>query len=180
MNGLRRVLVTIGGLCLVGLGIFSVACLASRSVPAYWLAILQHFFYGGHALWLLLFAALLLVVGIFCIYVGLHRDRAPQMARVTTNEGGVINISLGAIETLCKQAAGKVPGVVETKTRIRVVNEGIAIYLHVTVPPDINIPETASALQQEVKNHLETMSGVKVLEVKVLISNVEPLQQAGK
>ena len=110
MNGLRRLLVTVGGLCLVALGIFGVACLASRSVPAYWLARFSSFFYGGHAWWLLLFAALLLVVGVFCIYVGLHRDRAPQMAKVATNEGGVINISLGAIETLCKQAAAKVSG----------------------------------------------------------------------
>lgn len=175
MNFLRRLFLSIGGLCLIALGIVVVACVANETVINFWLFQLRGIFQGGiHNLYPLLGAAVLMVLGALSFVLGIHRQAPERLVRVNDSADGAVNISLNAVETLVKQAASRVEGVKETKVRLKAAPEGVAIYTHVTVPSDTNIPETAALLQNAVKDSLENMSGLKVLEIKVLVDAVDP------
>ncbi len=179
MNFLRRLFLSIGGLSIIALGILVVACVANETVINFWLRNLEALFKGGGSNAIpLLIAAALMVLGALSFFFGIHYRRPERLVKVNNNEEGTVNISLNAVETMVKKAAAKISAVKETKARLKAAPEGVAIYLHVVVTPEANIPETAAALQKEVKESLENMSGLKVLEVKVLVESID--QNAAK
>lgn len=175
MNFLRRLFLFLVGLCLVAAGILLLACTANTSIANYWASMLERLLYGGiFRLYPLLIMAALIILGVICLYISLHRKAPDRLVKVSDNQEGSVNISLPAIETIVKQASTQIKSIKETKVQLKNTPEGAAVYLHVTVPAGTNIPETASALQKEVKEKLELLSGVNVAEVKVLIENIIP------
>ncbi len=174
MNVLRRILLFLWGLILLAGAILVFVAMANRAVwHSIFTQLQQILFNDGTSFWVLILIALALaVLGIFHIVVALFRHKSSLLATVSANEEGQVNISLNAIDNVVTRAAFQVENIKEVKTQIKPVDNGIAIYLKVVVPPNTKIPETAATLQKVVKEQIELMTGLKVAEVKVLVSNV--------
>lgn len=176
MNIIRRLFLFIGGLIFIFVGVFGIICLTDTSICRYMILSLQNFFFNSGYFWSVIgIAAVIIVVGLISIYLSIaHVKKQGPLAQITMSEGGNVSISMQAIDSVVKRAASKVTGVQDVKTQIKNVpeNGGIAILLNISVPAESNIPEITGVLQEEVKSKTEAMTGLKVLEVKVLVASV--------
>jgi len=176
MNIIRRLFLFIGGLIFIFAGVFLLVCLTDTSICRRMILILQNIFINSGYFWSVIgVAAIIIVIGVLSIYISIaHQKKSGPLAQITMSEGGNVSISMQAIESVVKRSASKVTGVQDVKTQIKSVPEsgGIAILLNISVPAESNIPEITTALQDEVKSKTEAMTGLKVLEVKVLVASV--------
>lgn len=122
--------------------------------------------------WIIGISSVIVFIGILnLIFVNLLSHPETQ-TRVDTNEIGEISITLPAVETLVKKAAFQIRGVREVKPLIKCTPSGIAVLIRVVMQPGIVIPNVGQELQNSVKDYLEQTAGLRVVEVKVLITNV--------
>ena len=122
--------------------------------------------------WLVLAIGAIFIILAVAIISSSFAKREPRLATVEGCSNGQINISFSAIENMVRKASSDIIGIKELKPEIKRMNNGIVICLHVVVLPDLNIPELVNSLQETVKTQLESMSGLKVIEVKVFVANV--------
>ena len=173
MNFLRRLLLFIWSLLFIkiaaAVGIFAFR----QDLADTWLGQLTTVFTSGNYHWLLVgIAAGLLVLGAFSIFVALaHKHEVSQMI-IGSSESGQVNISLKAIDSVVKKACAEITVVHDLHTKIKAMRDGVSIFLNLTVPHGTNIPETSASLQAVVKEQVEALTGLRVTEVKVLITNV--------
>ncbi len=87
-------------------------------------------------------------------------------------EYGEVHITLNTIQSIAERVARKVKGVRELRTTVKALESGNIISLRVTVDGETSIPEMTQALQYEVKTNVETIAGVDITEVKVIVAEV--------
>jgi uncharacterized alkaline shock family protein YloU len=91
---------------------------------------------------------------------------------IQRTEHGEINISQDTIIGLAQSVADKFTGVRNVKTSVDILEDQLFIDLKGEVAPEINIPKTTEELQNKVKEHVESCTGVNVNEIRVIITNV--------
>ena len=128
--------------------------------------------HGQHFWWLLLGAVVLLLCGMLGVFTSLARKYTPTQVIVGKSEGGQVNISLEAVDDVVRKAALSVNGIMDVKTRLKAAKNGVDVSLQITIPHDVNVPETSTALQNVVKEQLQVVTGLTVADVSVLISGV--------
>jgi len=118
--------------------------------------------------------AFLLVVGI--VFLLISFSRAPESKRgrsiVQFHENGELRIALVAVENMVLRISRQVKGIRETTTRVDYTDQGLLIYVKAKVLPDNQVPQLVSELQNKVKEYVEEMTGILVVEVKVLVENI--------
>ena len=173
MNFFRRLFLVLFGLILVTFGVFAVACYVDKTVFPYWINVLNSYYMRAHNLaFVLSFAAALIILGGISLFLGFYYRKVDPLAEILTNDYGPININLSAVDNVIKTTAMQVTGIVSVKTKLKVLPNGLGVFLLVSAEQGINIPEISAELQKSVKDNLEVMVGLKVAEVKVLISSV--------
>lgn len=88
---------------------------------------------------------------------------------IKTSEKGTINISLSAINDMAKRS-------VETETSIRTIdtdavveNDLLNINVKLTVVSGTGIPELTERIQDEIKNYVESLTGLTVNSVNIVV-----------
>lgn len=120
-------------------------------------------------------------------------DNKKIIDEVTLKEdGGKVNISDDVVASIAGIAAGEIEGVYgmsggvaagiaeklgakksfQKGVKVDVKPEGAIIDLYITVMFGVRIPELAWNIQENVKNSVETMTGIDVLKVNVHIDGV--------
>lgn len=106
-------------------------------------------------------------------------------------ELGVLKINNDVLASIAKNAAMEVNGVMGTKNnpfsifsslinagynnrgiKLNVVNNEVKITLDIIVQYGLDIPGTASSVQESVKTAIEEMTGLTVCEVNINISDI--------
>lgn len=107
-------------------------------------------------------------------------------------EGGQVNISDDVVAAIAGIAAGEIDGVysmsggvasgiaeklgakksLQKGVKVDVKPEGSVIDLYITVEFGVRIPELSWNIQENVKNSVETMTGISVLKVNVHVDGV--------
>lgn len=112
-----------------------------------------------------------LILGLYIFLISLFKQ--PTNNTVVENTSlGEINISLRAVENILQQAALSIRGVRDVKPFIRTNDKGVYIYLKAIIGPDVNIPQASKELQEKSKEVLENSAGIKVLEVRVNVVDI--------
>jgi uncharacterized alkaline shock family protein YloU len=174
MNMLRRLLLCLWSLVLIALGAALAVCAFRPAATQYGLDRLYRLLTGSaHFWWLLLAAVTLFLCGVLGVFVSLARKSTPSQVVVGKSESGQVNISLEAVDNVVHKAALSVAGVKDIKSRLKTANNGLGIYLQIAIPHDTNVPETATAVQNAVKEQLQLVTGLMVTEVAVLVSTVD-------
>lgn len=90
-----------------------------------------------------------------------------------STENGAVRISMQAMETLARQAIGRMEGVEKIRTAILNHEDSISVNIDMTVRSDVHIPNVTMLMQHSVKSFIEEYSGIAVRDVVVLVSHIE-------
>ncbi|NMA86333.1 MAG: alkaline shock response membrane anchor protein AmaP [Tissierellia bacterium] len=117
---------------------------------------------------------ILLLISIRLIVVNIKAKERQSKSHyiIQRTDHGEINISSETIIGLAQSVADKFVGVRNVKTNVDIIEDQLFIDLKGEVTPEINIPETIEELQNKVKEHVESCTGVNVNEIRVIITNV--------
>lgn len=180
MKVVDRLVMFLLALGVMAVGIFAIfAALQRQAMFEFLTALLAG---GGIYSWglllggvVLIFIALVIIIGMVFRRGGAGESRsARRNDAVATSAGEGVKMSVTAVDSIVRRAASTVPGVGEPQTDIASTAEGDSIEVSIKVPiiADVNIPETISNLNTTVQHYLENMAGLRVANIKVLVTEV--------
>lgn len=181
MTALRRILLCVWGLISTAIAVIMTIMLVNSSFAAGVYGFLDKyvmynlhlaFFEDTGIWWIILFGAVLLVLGVFCIIVALMPKAAPKKLRIASVDGGCVDMSLSALHHIVQRAAVSCNGVSSAKSHLAVKNNGLYVTLNIQVPDNISITETGAAVQEAVKNQLDMVAGIIPADVQVIVEDV--------
>lgn len=178
-NVFVRILAALGGLTLWMMGLGALAE-TFFGVP---LTALAGRLLGAHtpvAVLLTLVLAILLCAFGTCCWMMQSTKRAAKRTGFVMQKGenGAIGVSVRSIEGLVQTCVRQHD--VISKAEISVVErrDGIVILLNIEEKAGVNIPLAVGALQKQIKQYVNTCTGVDVHEVRVLVENTEDSEVA--
>ncbi|GGF76874.1 hypothetical protein GCM10010912_22450 [Paenibacillus albidus] len=117
-------------------------------------------------------AVILFLLSIRFFYISLRRDRSSLPSVDQRTEFGDIQISMETIENLSLKAAGKVKGIRDLKSRIRVSQAGLEIMIRAVVDGEHSLPLLTTEVQRQVHDFVQETTGIPVADVSVYIANL--------
>jgi uncharacterized alkaline shock family protein YloU len=127
---------------------------------------------GSHPAYLAV-AVIFLIVSLRFFFSS-FRYRKPKKERGIRQRSdlGEVNITLQTIQTIAERAARRVRGVRDLKTVVRAHESGNMITLRVSVDGETPLPDLTQQLQAVVKEQVESIAGVMISEVAVVVTEV--------
>lgn len=104
--------------------------------------------------------------------VSLQRGSHAAQSIDQRTEFGDIRISMETIENLALKAASKQRGVKDLRARVRASDSGLEIVIRAVVDGEHPIPSLTEDVQKAVKEHIEEITGIPVINVAVFVANV--------
>ncbi|NLF80848.1 MAG: alkaline shock response membrane anchor protein AmaP [Clostridia bacterium] len=181
MAALRRVLLAFWGLLCAAVAVLLAVMLVNTRLAFAIIDVLDKYllynmtlsFLEDSGIWMVIVIGLvLLAFGVFCLIVALAPKRVVKKLRVATVEGGAVDISISALQSVVKKAALANADVQTVESKLLVKNNGLHVLLNIAVPDGISVPEVGNQVREEVKTQLEAMAGIAPAEVRVIITAV--------
>lgn len=128
----------------------------------------------------LLFALFLLVfLVVFSIYIVLNAWRTGRLTntRLKSNDLGVIDIDVHALENIALNSAKISQAGIKT-AKARVLSDqtkGIVVEMEVNLYSDVEIPTQMSKIQDRIKKDIERFTGIPVHQVMIRVGKIELL-----
>lgn len=113
-----------------------------------------------------------LLISIRFLYISVRRGRGQVPSIDQRTDYGDIRISLETVENLSLKAAGRVRGIKDLKSRVKVSNAGLEIIIRTLVDGESPIPAMTEEIQNSVKSHIEQITGIPVATVSVFVANI--------
>lgn len=117
-------------------------------------------------------AGVLLLFSLRFLIVSLQRSSSSTGSIDQRTDIGDIRISIETIENLALKAAARQRGVKDLRARVRATDAGIEIMLRTIVDGESSIPALTEEIQRTVKDSVEEITGIPVINVAVFIANV--------
>lgn len=114
----------------------------------------------------------LFLISLRFFIVSMQRGTASSPSIDQRTEFGDIRISMETIENLALKAASRQRGVKELRARIQATDAGIEIVLRAVIDGENPIPQLTEDIQRAVKEHVEEITGIPVINVAVFVANV--------
>ncbi|MGM0880567.1 MAG: alkaline shock response membrane anchor protein AmaP [Bacillota bacterium] len=115
---------------------------------------------------------ILFVLSLRFFIVSLMRGSASAPSIDQRTDFGDIRISLETIENLALKAASRQRGVKDLRARIRATDAGLDIVIRAVVDGESSIPVLTEEIQRAVKEHVEDIAGIPVMNVAVYVANI--------
>lgn len=174
MNLFDRFILTIYSFALIVISIFAIG-IATRLIPEWYIStIYDSIVNSGNINWPYLIAAVILLLISIRFFFSSFTSRKPRQEKGIRqrSELGEVNITLNTIQSIAERAARKVKGVRDLRTAVRALESGNIISLRVAVDGETSIPDITQRLQYDVKDQVETIAGVTITEVAVVVTEV--------
>lgn len=127
---------------------------------------------NGGALFFVILAAVLVLVSVRMFFVAFKKEKPAAGILVQTTEMGASYMTFGAVEGVVRRQMAMRPEVKGCKVTVSMAAEDkLAIGLRLTILPDTPVASLASQVQQSIKGYLESICGVKVAEIAVLVES---------
>ncbi len=97
------------------------------------------------------------------------KEKAPTSTLLSAGENGTAYITLAALDSLVQRHCRGNQRIKECESSVQAMQSGVAISLKLQVLPDTVIPELSAQLQHSLKEYIETISGISVTGVDILI-----------
>jgi len=120
-------------------------------------------------------AALFLVVGLLLFFRPREKKEYSYLA---PSKWGEVRVTYEALQEIIARSAMAIVGVRHVQASLRQMEDGLEIKVVAHLSPDLVIPETSVALQEQVQKDVEHFTGIRVSEVKVLVRSLEPARVA--
>ena len=172
MNTLRRIFVAFSGVAFLALAILcGLSTLRGNSAENF-AAFISDLFLNDSYVWALLLLCLLFLGLAILMLIASVRATKRNEGGVAVNEEGTIVISIDALNTIVKRAALSISGVKDAKTEIELTPEGLALSLNLILPQGTQVVAAAERAATAAREQITLMTGLTVIDAKVLISAV--------
>lgn len=172
MNSIWRLLLFVYNLLLIVLSGMLIAAAVGRPEPMKYiemaLSTTQNRIIMG------VIGVVLLILGIYVFISTIKLQPRVRSVEVDRSLVGEVSITIPAIKILIMKAVKKVEGIKDIKPVVNNGRDGLEVYLHMMINPDVSVPELSKNVQDVVRKHLEDIGGLKVAEVKVLVDDLSP------
>ncbi|WP_129597780.1 alkaline shock response membrane anchor protein AmaP [Anaerophilus nitritogenes] len=112
------------------------------------------------------------ILSIRFLVSGIKNSNSEMKSIIRHTTYGEIQISIEAIESMAEKASKSIYGLKDLKAIAKYMDHNILIEIKAFALSDTNIPETSIAIQQKVKEHIESTTGIEVKEVKIMIHDI--------
>lgn len=99
------------------------------------------------------------------------RERKIKTKILRESEAGTIRLSVLALQDMVNRYVTEIGDIRNYKTKIVTTEKGINIELSLAVLPGTNIPELTASLQTGIKDNIETLSGIGVGNINILVTD---------
>ena len=115
--------------------------------------------------------AVLLIVICFSMMFLCTGKAAAASTVIKSTEHGVIRVSVDSINSIALKTVKKLSYVRDCRVNTRVEEAGLTVLVRVALVNDTVIPEATTEIQQGVKSELESIVGLQVAGVPILVDN---------
>lgn len=123
-------------------------------------------------------AVVLLILALRLMFAGrggsASAEPVPQMVLVRRGDNGATYMSIAAIDSMVQKHCRANNKIRDCFSLITPTNDNVTIKLRLTLMPDVNIPEFSESLQKSLKEYIETLSGIFVMDISILVESVNP------
>ena len=169
-NFRERIITAAVGLILLAIAAAAAAQLFWQVPVAEWISGLRAWQWGTAILIAALAVLVLLAVWCFCRPF-IRRNRTKGAVSQQT-EGGQLEITVPALETLVSQCLEGHDEMQVQKMRVVSERDSVSVDLKINLDSGMNIPLAVTALQKQIRQYLTSCSGLEVREVRVLVERM--------
>jgi hypothetical protein len=119
---------------------------------------------------------LLMILGLLLVFFAVRKKRGRYYA-VQTNDTGSVQISIQAIDHMVHRCLQRYTEISLGHVHIGGQHDAVIIRLRMAVRSDVYIPELVSEIRRDVKEYVESCSGVKVERVEVMVDATKDVEQ---
>lgn len=143
--------------------------------PAYWLDML----YNNATVRLIVsvVGVIVILVSLILMFSGI-RKRKPKSAFIADTGSGAVSITISALEEMAMRHMLATDAVRTVKTFVVVKDGKVSITGRLAVAEGTNIPETLLTLQKSLKEHIETLAGITVGKISLLVEKTSQIAKA--
>ncbi|MGE5328793.1 MAG: alkaline shock response membrane anchor protein AmaP [Deltaproteobacteria bacterium] len=115
--------------------------------------------------------SIIFFISFILIFVGVSKkERRDPVAIIT--ESGQISITLDSFESIAVSAIKKIPEAKEYSVKVSNIKSSVSVAVKIFAVPDANIPELGKNIQAKIIEAIESITGVKVLNVRIKVENI--------
>ena len=172
------------GLLLIAAILFSFVLfgIAANIIPEDTVATVISLFYmfRENALILAGSGLVLLLISVKLLFAGRAKkgDVRPASALMRQTELGGTYVSLEAIDSMVQKHCRAISRVKDVHTTLKSTETGVTIAIRLCVLPDTDIVTLSSELQKSLKENVESLTGILVNEIGVLVESAAPVTAA--
>lgn len=152
--------------------------IAANVIAEDWVVSFLSLFYmvSENALILAGVGLVLLLISIKLLFAGRSKkgDVRPASALMRQTELGGTYISLEAVDSMVQKHCRAVARVKNVNTTLQSTETGITIGIRLCVLPDTDVVTLTSDLQKTLKENIESLTGIQVNEIGVLVESAAP------
>lgn len=130
------------------------------------------------ALYVVIFGVML-IVGICLMFFGIKKEQ-PKTAVIASFENGKIFIAISALEELAAKFVRQTGAVKAVAVKVLSLGDQVEINVKISILPDVSIPDITQDLQAGLINYIETYSGIKVKQAKIMVTSIDETIKANK
>ena len=105
------------------------------------------------------------------------KKTGPATAVIAKTEFGTSTITLAAIDEMVRRHCSANERILKQDSVISVKDNNLVINLKLNLAEDANVPETTAALRESLTAYIETLTGIKVGDISMMVATL-PEQQA--
>jgi uncharacterized alkaline shock family protein YloU len=115
----------------------------------------------------------LLLISVKLLFAGKSKkaDVRPASALMKQSEFGGTFIALEALDTMIQKHCHAQQRVRDCHTTLQSSEEGVTVGIRLSVLPDTDVVTLTSELQKSLKEYVESLTGINVREIGILIEN---------
>lgn len=119
-------------------------------------------------------------LGIFLLAFKREKRRDKGNVALQNTENGAVNVTVGALETLVREAIGQNDEVLELKSHVVNHEDSITVEVRMALSSTAHIPNVTVLMQRNIKRFIEEFSGIAVREVVITVTEVRTPEPASK
>jgi uncharacterized alkaline shock family protein YloU len=121
--------------------------------------------------------ALVVIVAVILLTLELNiLGREPAQLVLRNDSLGQVTVAPSSVRRLVGYEAAAVPGVVETRQRVKKGRDGLRVRIRALLLPEVDAPEVGHILQEKVQQSIQGHIGLPVAEVQVA-TQLEPFDK---
>jgi uncharacterized alkaline shock family protein YloU len=178
MRIFMRILLTLYLLFFLAVAGITICCawgLISMDYPTWWL---DQVYNNLGVKWIVSVISMVVIIISFMLMFSGIRRRKPKTALVRMTEGGTISITISALEEMTMRFVAANASVRTVKATAVVRDSKLNVQAKMAVAEGTNIPEVLQSIQAGLKTHIETLSGIEVNKIMLLVEKTAQVVKA--